>query len=87
MQKDDVRVDVLDQELSISGERHAESERREGGFYRSERSYGSFRRSVALPEGAKPDTASARFENGVLEIEMPQPQQQSNVRHDVQIDG
>jgi len=73
LKKEDVSVEVRDHELCISGERRSESERNEGRFYRTERSYGSFCRTVPLPEGAKPDTASATFENGVLKIEMEAP--------------
>ena len=70
LKKDDISVEVRDGELCISGERRSESERTEGGYYRSERSYGNFCRTIPLPQGAKPDTASATFENGVLKIEM-----------------
>jgi HSP20 family protein len=70
LKKADVNVEVRGNDICISGERKSESEQREGQYYRSERSYGSFFRSVPLPEGAKPDTASATFENGVLKIEM-----------------
>lgn len=73
LKKEDVSVEVRDHEFCISGERRSESERNEGRFYRTERSYGSFCRTVPLPEGAKPDTASATFENGVLKIEMEAP--------------
>jgi HSP20 family protein len=73
LQKDDIAVEVRGNELSISGQRRHQSEQREGWYYRAERSYGSFCRSLRLPEGAKPDTASATFENGVLEIEMDAP--------------
>jgi HSP20 family protein len=73
LKKEDVSVEVRDHELCISGERRSESERNEGRFYRTERTYGSFCRTVPLPEGAKPDTASATFENGVLKIEMEAP--------------
>jgi HSP20 family protein len=73
LQRDDVVIEVWDHELSISGERHGESEGQQGRYYRAERSFGRFCRVVALPEGAKPDTASATFENGVLQIEMEAP--------------
>jgi HSP20 family protein len=73
LKKDDVTVEVRDHELSISGERRSQSEQNEGHYYRTERSYGRFSRTVPLPEGAKPDTASATFENGVLKIEMEVP--------------
>lgn len=70
LKKADVNVEVRGNDICISGERKSESEQHEGQYYRSERSYGSFFRSVPLPEGAKPDTASATFENGVLKFEM-----------------
>jgi HSP20 family protein len=57
-------------ELCISGERKAESERSDRGYHCSERSYGSFTRTIALPDNAKPETTSARFDKGVLEVEV-----------------
>jgi HSP20 family protein len=73
LKKEDVSVEVRDNELCISGERKTESERNEGGYFRTERSYGSFCRTIPLPEGAKADTASATFKDGVLHIEMDAP--------------
>jgi HSP20 family protein len=73
LKKDDINVELRDRELCISGERRSETERSERGYYRSERSYGSFFRTIPLPEGTKPDTASASFDNGVLRIEMEAP--------------
>jgi len=79
---DDVQVEVDDGVLTISGERR--EERTEGGegqgFYRSERRYGSFYRSIPLPEGVKAENANASFRNGVLEITMDAPQLQSHKR-------
>jgi HSP20 family protein len=68
LNKDDIKVELRDDQLTISGERKSESERSEQGYYRCERSCGSFSRTIALPEGAKPDTAAASFDNGVLEV-------------------
>lgn len=73
MKKEDVSVEVRDGELCISGERRSETERSEGSYFQSERSYGSFCRVVPLPAGAKADTAAATFENGVLRIEIEAP--------------
>lgn len=73
LKKDDVTIEVRDNALILSGERRSEAEREEAGFYRTERSYGSFFRTIPLPKGAKPETASASFENGVLKIEMDAP--------------
>jgi HSP20 family protein len=80
LNKEDVSVEVRDDELWISGERRSEAEEREGEFYRSERSYGSFCRRIPLPEGAKVDSASASFDKGVLEVEMEIPAQQERGR-------
>ena len=66
--KDDVKVELTDDLLTISGERKEEKEEKRKGFYRSERSYGSFYRQIPLPEGAKTENAVATFQNGVLEV-------------------
>jgi len=80
LNREDVNVEVSDNELRVSGERRHESEQREREYYRSERTYGSFSRTIPLPEGAKTDTASATFHNGVLQIEIEVPVQTSRSR-------
>jgi HSP20 family protein len=76
MKKDDVSIDVTDNDITISGERRQEQETERGGVYRSERSYGSFCRTIRLPEGAITDQAKATFKDGVLEVRMPAPPEQ-----------
>ena len=71
--KDDVKVEITENAVTIQGERRREHEEEKAGVYRSERSYGSFSRVVALPEGAMTDQAKANFKDGVLEITMPAP--------------
>jgi HSP20 family protein len=71
LKKEDVIVEVTDENLVIRGERKEEKEEKGKGFYRSERTYGSFYRTVPLPEGVKTETAKATVNNGVLEIIMP----------------
>jgi HSP20 family protein len=73
LSKNDVKVEMAEGVLTIEGERKQESEKKEGSYYRSERSYGYFSRSVALPEDAKADTAKATFKDGVLEIAIELP--------------
>lgn len=69
---DDIRLEVRDGALVLEGERRQEIEvEGEEGVYRSERMYGRFSRVIPLPEAADLDKAAARFENGVLEIEIP----------------
>jgi HSP20 family protein len=73
LKREDVTVDITDNEVCIQGERKRESEEEREGYYRTERSYGSFCRVVPLPEGAIADQAKANFRDGVLEITMPAP--------------
>jgi len=80
LSKDDVKIEVTDEALSIHGERRREYEDRREGFHRSERSYGSFYRTIPLPPGAKTDEARAQFENGVLQISVPVAQEQPKRR-------
>jgi HSP20 family protein len=68
LKTDDVNVEVTDDSIVIHGERQQSREDSREGWYRSERSYGQFRREVLLPEGAQPDTAKGNFRDGVLEV-------------------
>ena len=76
MSKDDVKIEVVNGELVIQGERKREHEEERGGIHRSERMYGSFSRAIGLPDGAKIDQATAQFNNGVLEVSIPIPEAQ-----------
>jgi HSP20 family protein len=76
LKKEDVNIDVTDEAITISGERKQEQESESGGVYRSERSYGSFYRTIPLPRGAISDQAKATFKDGVLEIRVPAPSEQ-----------
>ena len=73
MKKEDVSVEVTDGHLALSGERKRETEEKKNNFYRSEREYGSFCRSIPLPKGVKADDVKATFQNGVLEVTVPLP--------------
>ena len=75
MSEADVSIEVRDNALTISGERKAEHEKRERGWYRVERSFGSFSRSLTLPDGIDPDAISANFDRGVLTVTIPKPEQ------------
>jgi HSP20 family protein len=73
LSKDDITVDVADDQLTIRGDRRYDHEEERDGVFRSERSYGSFCRVVPLPQGAIADSAKATFNNGVLEIVLQAP--------------
>src|SRR3954451_25093419 len=75
MTQDDVNIELEDSTLTVSGERKSEHEERQEGFYRVERAFGSFSRSLTLPHGVDPDSVTANFDNGVLEIRIPKPEE------------
>ena len=87
MTKDDISVDVEGNSLVIRGERKTERQENEEGYYRSERSYGSFYRQIPLPSGVNAEEASAEFRNGVLEITMPAPKKTEEARRTLEIAG
>ncbi|HEU4405696.1 MAG TPA: Hsp20/alpha crystallin family protein [Polyangiaceae bacterium] len=84
--KDDVRVQVLDGALRIEGERRQERQEERGGQHYTERSYGSFTRTVPLPPGTEAEGCEATFENGVLEVTLALPERRPRGRT-VQIKG
>jgi HSP20 family protein len=65
---EDVDITLHNGVLTISGERKAEEQREGSGYYVRERRYGSFRRSMTLPQGVDDSSISARFDGGVLEV-------------------
>jgi HSP20 family protein len=80
LSKDNVKIHITDDQLIIEGERRQEREENEEGFYRSERIYGSFYRSIPLPEGVSDEDVKASFHDGVLEIKMPVPKREQRHR-------
>lgn len=83
MTKDDVTVDISGDAIVVRGERRSEHEEEDEGYYRSERSYGSFYRTIPLPEGVDAENAEANFRNGVLEITMPAPERAERRRIEI----
>jgi HSP20 family protein len=73
LEEKDVNIDLSDNVLTISGEKRTESERKDKDFAVSERSYGAFSRSLALPTGVDPATVKATMAKGVLKITVPRP--------------
>ena len=75
IEETDVNVELEDNVLTISGERKSDSEERTDGYHRIERAYGSFSRSLTLPEGIAAEAIRASFDKGVLEVRIPKPEQ------------
>ena len=71
MKEEDINVSIEGDTLNIKGEKKTESEVKEENYYRSERSYGSFFRSIALPSTVDAGKIEAEYDNGVLEITIP----------------
>ena len=71
----DVNIELEDNVLTVSGERKAEHEDKREGYYRVERAFGTFSRSLTLPKGVDPEGVTASFERGVLEVRIPKPEQ------------
>ena len=69
----DVKVELEDNVLTLSGERRHEQEVKKGGYYRIERASGAFARTLTLPEGVDAEAVEATFDKGVLEVRIPKP--------------
>jgi HSP20 family protein len=75
MSEEDVNLEVEDRVLTVSGERKAEHTESKEGYQRVERAFGSFSRSLTLPEGIDAEAVSASFDKGVLEVTIPKPEE------------
>lgn len=71
VEKEDINISLTENTLTIKGETKKEKETREEDYYYSEISYGSFVRTLSLPEKVQTDKVKAKFKNGILEIHLP----------------
>lgn len=71
LEKDQISIDVSGQTLTLSGEKKHEEEKKEGGYYSRERSFGHFSRQITLPAEVDMDKTTADYKNGVLHINLP----------------
>src|SRR3954468_23660080 len=85
MGEDDVKLEIEDRVLTLSGERKSETSEKTEGFYRLERANGAFSRSLTLPEGIDSDAISATFDKGVLEVRIPKPEEVKPKRVEIQV--
>ena len=85
IEEDQVSVELDDNILTVSGTRERKTEQTGDRFYRYERRFGNFSRSVTLPTGVDEEKITADFKNGVLEIHVPKPEEQKPRR--IQVGG
>lgn len=83
MNPDDIQIEVEDNVLTVKGERRFEEEVDEERYYRVERRFGSFQRSLALPQGVKVADISASYEDGILTISVPKVEEERPKRIEV----
>jgi len=71
MKSDDIEISVVNNTLTISGEKKESAEEKSENYYHVERRYGTFRREIALPPGVDPDKVEAGYRDGVLTVTIP----------------
>ena len=87
MSEEDVNIEVEERVLTISGERKAEHTENKDGYHRVERAFGSFSRSLTLPEGVNAEAVAATFDRGVLEVRIPKPEQRKPRKISIGVGG
>ena len=83
--KQDIKVSVKDDMLTIMGERKRENEQKDRLFHRVERCYGQFRRMIRLPAQVDADKVKAAYKDGVLQITLPKPESMKPKQIDVDV--
>jgi HSP20 family protein len=86
MKKDDIKVSVRNNVLTVSGERKQEKETKNKTYHCIERSYGEFSRSVTLPSEVDADKVSAAYKDGVLSITLPKSESAKTKKIEVRIE-
>jgi HSP20 family protein len=86
MEKDNIEVNLTDHHLTIKGEKKKEQEVKEENYYRAERSYGSFLRTLELPKDVRGDKVKASFKNGILEVRLPKTEEAKTKEIKVKVD-
>lgn len=86
MDKDNIEVNLTDHTLTIKGKKKKEEEIKEENYYKSERSYGSFVRTLELPRDVHADKVKASFKNGILEVRLPKTEEAKAKEIKVKVD-
>lgn len=83
--KEDIDINVTEDSVTVRAETKAEQKKEEKGYYYQERRYGSFQRSFTLPGEVLPESASAEYKNGILEIKLKKKQDAKTKEHKVTV--
>jgi HSP20 family protein len=75
VKKEDVSIEVRENILTLKGSRAPDTDIKEENYYRRERNFGSFQRAFTLPPLVDPDNIRAKFKDGILEVEIPKPEE------------
>ena len=86
MAKENIEVKLTDHTLSIKGEKKKEEEIKEENYFRAERSYGSFLRTLELPKDVHGDKVKASFKNGILEVRLPKTEEAKTKEMNVKVE-
>jgi HSP20 family protein len=82
---EDVSIEFENNVLTVAGERKAEQEEEREGYFRVERAFGAFSRSLTVPDGINADAVTATFDRGVLEIRIPKPEERKPRRVQISV--
>ncbi len=86
MKKENIKINLTDNSITISGKKEKEEKVEEKDYYRYESSHGSFHRTFSLPEGVETDKARAKFKDGVLEVRIPVSEEAKKKEREVVIE-
>ena len=85
MKKDDVKITLVDDVLTIRGEKKQQAETKEENYHRSERSYGMFQRSFTLPSSVKGEKIEATYVDGLLSLTLPKKEEAKSREIEVKV--
>jgi len=86
VKKDDIKISVTEDEISLSGKVERVKEEKEEDYYYAERAYSSWRRTIPLPVRIKSDAAKAKYEDGVLEVTLPKAEEAKAKRKEIKVE-
>lgn len=86
LKREDIEVSIHQNTLVLCGERKREEEKKEEGYYRSERYFGKFQRSIPLPQAVDSQKIEAKYRDGVLTVRLPKSEQAKAKQIEVKVD-